>query len=309
MNEILKQKVESIKEWARLVRFPHLFTLPGDPLAGFIIVGGSPFSSDIFPVIISMILMYAFSMVLHEVRQQSKGSGSLQASVRIKHFHAKATVILLLLTGLAAAAIASWKVLLCTAAIALIIYLKNCTKLNKYYSYMHSLCRALGILAGALAANTFSMNIALIVFMSMSFLYSLGLLMLFRNVSKGNLPGIGGYRILSTATSLWGLFVLFLLLPVIQESNAIQPIIAAAAGIIAALLLFIKIAVFRISTKYYSDTEKLRPSLEELMTLTILMQASAAALCIIPEPALLILTLIIPAKISTHILSKEKSNG
>ncbi len=308
MNETLRQKFEDAKDWCRLIRLHHLFTLPGDPLAGFIIAGGNPFSSSIFPVIISMILIYAFSMVLHDTKQSYKKDSPFQTSTKIKRFHAKVTMIVLLLSALAAAAISSWQVLLCAGIIAVFIYLKNCTKLSGHYAVLHSACRVLGILAGALASKNFSLSIPLLIFLTVSFLYSLGLLILFRNVSKGQLPGLGAYRILSLAVTVWGSFVLFLLLPVIQESNAIQPIIAAAAGIIAALLLFIKVALFRISTKYFSDADKVRPSLEELLTLTILIQASAAALCIIPEPALLIITLIIPAKLTIRFLNQEKAD-
>ena len=57
-------KHETLRSWFQLIRLPHLFTVPGDPLIGFLIAGGLAQSAGggFFPI--AAVCFISFSMSL-----------------------------------------------------------------------------------------------------------------------------------------------------------------------------------------------------------------------------------------------------
>ena len=56
--------------WAQLLRLPNLFTVPGDPLAGFALAGGLATASDlltVLPCAVAAVLLYCAGMILNDV--------------------------------------------------------------------------------------------------------------------------------------------------------------------------------------------------------------------------------------------------
>ena len=57
-------KHETLRGWFQLVRLPHLFTVPGDPLVGFLIAGGLmrlEQGRGVFPIAAVCFISRAFS--------------------------------------------------------------------------------------------------------------------------------------------------------------------------------------------------------------------------------------------------------
>ena len=57
-------KHETLRGWFQLVRLPHLFTVPGDPLIGFLVAGGMTQCADrgYFPIAAVCFISFAMSL-------------------------------------------------------------------------------------------------------------------------------------------------------------------------------------------------------------------------------------------------------
>src|SRR5438132_6940273 len=58
-----------LKAWLQLVRAPNLFTVPGDPLAGYLLAspGGARPSGALFCVIAASLCLYTYGLVLNDL--------------------------------------------------------------------------------------------------------------------------------------------------------------------------------------------------------------------------------------------------
>ena len=53
--------------WARLLRLPNLFTVPGDPVAGYLLVAGARWSPAAAGAAVGMTLVYEGGLLLNDV--------------------------------------------------------------------------------------------------------------------------------------------------------------------------------------------------------------------------------------------------
>jgi hypothetical protein len=148
----------SIRTWLQLVRAPNLFTVGGDPLAGFFLANfGIPTQEALFPILASFCL-YAAGLVdndLADYREDLRDRPSRPLpSGAISPAAARAVASLLTVTALSLSAAAGLGCFLTAAALLLAVaaynhFLKAIPVLGPLSM---GLCRGLSLLLGAAAA-------------------------------------------------------------------------------------------------------------------------------------------------------------
>ena len=148
-----------LRTWLQLLRAPNLFTVPGDPLAGFILAsGGALHGAAIFAVLASLCL-YAGGLLLNDLfdlaedraERPNRPLPSGAASPRIVRYVA----IALMLVGLAVALLTGPNGACAALALAgaIVTYNAWAKRIPIVGSLVMGLCRGLSLLIGALAAS------------------------------------------------------------------------------------------------------------------------------------------------------------
>lgn len=57
----------SARAWLQLFRAPNLFTVPGDPLAGFLIASGGVLDSRVIPAVVASLCIYSAGLAMNDV--------------------------------------------------------------------------------------------------------------------------------------------------------------------------------------------------------------------------------------------------
>jgi hypothetical protein len=152
--------------WLQLIRLPNLFTVPGDPLAGFFLAGAAvaqaghdshaPLWRGLSAGAASL-LLYAAGLIQNDLRDRKEDSRDRPErplpSGRIGLWPARAACAALAAGGLALAGMASWTALAVGAALLAAICLYNCAikKSPVAGPATMGVCRGLSLLLGASA--------------------------------------------------------------------------------------------------------------------------------------------------------------
>ena len=154
-----------MKSWLQLFRAPNLFTVPGDPLAGFLraSAGAAKFRPELFPVILASLALYCFGLLLNDLMDfrvdllerpfRPLPSGAVNRGA------AGAVAVLLAALGLGMCALAGPMTFCFGAALALAIISYNCglKKIPVVGPLVMGTCRGLNVMLGATLAPPFSM--------------------------------------------------------------------------------------------------------------------------------------------------------
>jgi len=154
-----------MKSWLQLFRAPNLFTVPGDPLAGFLLASGAAveFRPELFLVIVASMSLYSFGLVLNDLvdlREDRRERPSRPLpSGKVMPGAAWIVAILLVALGLGLCALAGMMTLYSGSALALAIVAYNCglKKIPAVGAVVMGSCRGLSVMLGATLLPSFSM--------------------------------------------------------------------------------------------------------------------------------------------------------
>lgn len=151
----------SLAAWAQLLRLPNLFTVPGDPLAGFALAGGLVVAADILTVLpcaAASVLLYCAGLILNDVFDRKRDArdrpGRPIPSGQVSPAAAAVVATLLAAAGIALAALVSLGATAVAAvlALAVIAYDGFAKRIRFLGPITMGLCRGLSVLLGAAAA-------------------------------------------------------------------------------------------------------------------------------------------------------------
>ena len=153
-----------MKNWLQLFRAPNLFTVPGDPLAGFLLAsaGARIFHPAIVAIILASLLLYGFGLLLNDLmglpedRVQRPTRPLPSGAVRPKRVAAVAAAIAI--AGLGFCALAGTKSFWygCAILLAVITYDCGVKRIPFLGAINMGACRGLNVLLGASLAQTFA---------------------------------------------------------------------------------------------------------------------------------------------------------
>lgn len=157
------EKFKTLMPWFRLVRLPNLLTVPGDPVAGFLIVAAvaarQPKPAVLFAAAGASLCLYMFGLILNdivdiEVDRSERPERPLPSGA-ITVAQARMAAIAMGLSGLNLALAAGRPALYVAAALAGLIVLYNAglKRLPVAGAAALGLCRGLSLLLGAAAAR------------------------------------------------------------------------------------------------------------------------------------------------------------
>lgn len=149
-----------IAAWLRLLRLPNLLTVPGDPIAGYLLAAGTAAAVDarlVYLVLVAL-LFYAAGLIMNDVVDMATDRAERPdrplASGRIDARVARTAAVACLVAGLALARAAGPASLLTALALAAAIALYNVLfKATALGPLAMGLCRGLSVLLGASLAN------------------------------------------------------------------------------------------------------------------------------------------------------------
>ncbi|MDD2600011.1 MAG: UbiA family prenyltransferase [Kiritimatiellae bacterium] len=163
MNELTtEQPIAPLESWLRLLRIPNLLTVPGDPIAGYLlalICSTAEFSLPaLTATVMASLCLYCFGLILNDLvdlkvdlrERPERPLPSGQITVNA----ARGVAVALAFTGLNLALFAGVPVLCAAAVLALLIMLYNAgaKRLPVVGAAAMGLCRGGSFLLGALAA-------------------------------------------------------------------------------------------------------------------------------------------------------------
>ncbi len=150
------------KAWLQLLRPPNLFTLPGDPLAGFLLasVPGEPIVlKSVLPCLMASLLLYAAGLLANdyfdlETDRRERPLRPLPSG-RVAPESARNAALVLTLLGVAAAmAAGKTATLMAFLLVAAIAFYNTKGKRSPWWGpFNMGLCRGLNLLLGAAAAR------------------------------------------------------------------------------------------------------------------------------------------------------------
>jgi 4-hydroxybenzoate polyprenyltransferase len=153
----------SYSPWFRLLRLPNLLTVPGDPLAGFLLASAG-LAQPAKPLVLAAaagasLCLYAFGLILNdlldlETDQRERPERPLPAGEITAH-QARMAAVAMALSGLNLALVAGRPALYVGAALGALIVLYNAAlkRVRGAGIFVLGLCRGLSLLLGAAAAR------------------------------------------------------------------------------------------------------------------------------------------------------------
>lgn len=163
MDELIEERqIAPVEAWLRLLRIPNLLTVPGDPIAGYLLAlvcCGAEFSLLALTATVGAALcLYSFGLLLNDlvdlkVDLQERPERPLPSG-QITVSAARGAAVGLAFTGLNLALFAGVRVLCAAAALAALIVLYNAglKRLPIVGAMIMGLCRGGSFLLGAIAA-------------------------------------------------------------------------------------------------------------------------------------------------------------
>jgi 4-hydroxybenzoate polyprenyltransferase len=153
-----------MKTWLQLFRAPNLFTVPGDPLAGFLLAsaGATGITTAILPVILASLSLYGFGLLLNDLmdfnEDRLERPGRPLPGGAVEKRTVWVVAILLVILGLATCASIGTRTVLCGGSIATAVAAYDCglKKVPVISALNMGLCRGLNLLLGATLAHSIS---------------------------------------------------------------------------------------------------------------------------------------------------------
>ena len=172
MTEPLREpRPFSLRAWMELLRVPNLFTVPGDPLAGFLIASTRGPAANllcVLPAVGAALCLYSAGLITNdrfdlEEDRRDRPRRPLPSG-RVSTRAAVAVALILIALGVALAAVAG--LLSCavaaTLAVMMVLYNAWAKRVPVLGPLVMGLCRGLSVMLGvAAAAQPNSMNLAL----------------------------------------------------------------------------------------------------------------------------------------------------
>ena len=176
-----------MKSWLQLFRAPNLFTVPGDPLAGFLLAsaGAARIDPALLPVILASLLFYGFGLLLNDLMDLCEDRLERPArplpSGAVNPRAVWSAAILLPLLGLAVCALIGQRTLCIGGGIVAAVIAYNCglKKIPVIGAMNMGLCRGLNLLLGATLAQ--SISTAALAGASFNIIYITGVTLLARS--------------------------------------------------------------------------------------------------------------------------------
>jgi 4-hydroxybenzoate polyprenyltransferase len=151
----------SLRAWLELVRLPNLFTVPGDPIAGFLLAGAALHAEinlwNVLPCAVAALFLYMAGLVTNDLfdleEDRRERPGRPLPSGRVSRRSARAAAVVLFGLGIGSAALAGiatlWLAGLLTAAI--VVYNSALKRVPVVGPLLMGLCRGASLLMGAAA--------------------------------------------------------------------------------------------------------------------------------------------------------------
>lgn len=158
-----------IRAWLELLRAPNLLTVPGDPLAGFLLSGGAGEHgiTHAIPVALSSMCFYCFGLIMNDVADAEVDRAERPSrpipSGRISLVAAKLASVFFLVWGLAMAWLTSQEAGVVASALAGAVVAYNVLLKNRPLSGPVSMgaCRGLSLMLGAAAGGGVNHQVAI----------------------------------------------------------------------------------------------------------------------------------------------------
>jgi 4-hydroxybenzoate polyprenyltransferase len=296
-------KHETLRGWFQLVRLPHLFTVPGDPLIGFLIAGGMMHSErGFFPIAAVCFISFAMSlfgiitndladiqldMTQHPDRPLPRGAVSPRAASYAAQLCFLAAVVPALCLG--------WRFTFITLVALVSIYTYNFyvkyrpKRMSMMMAVMRDLMFGLGIL---IVPDISIRRILLLVLYGVGlFLYYCGLNEITRAETLSKIVRPGGGKMLAGACCC-AIVPLVFVIKLLRDSTALLPVIFGLFAILlCAVYLLITLWVYQVSRTGASPA-RVQMSVLVSFRAAFLVQAAATAACgLVALPAILLLCL------------------
>ena len=152
----------ALAAWAQLLRLPNLFTVPGDPLAGFALAGGLGSSADlpaVLPCAAASLLLYCAGVILNDLFDRNEDARDRPTrplpAGEIRPAAALAAAAVLAAGAVAIAATVSPLAGVVAAMLTLlvVVYDAGGKRIRLLGPINMGLCRGLSLLLGAVAAG------------------------------------------------------------------------------------------------------------------------------------------------------------
>ena len=148
--------------WAQLLRLPNLFTVPGDPLAGFALAGGLAAAGDlltVLPCAVAAVGLYCAGMILNDVFDRAEDARDRPTrplpAGEIRPGAAVGAAIVLMVGGISLAATVSLSTGIVAGVLAamVLLYDAGAKRVRLWGPINMGLCRGLSFLMGTAAAG------------------------------------------------------------------------------------------------------------------------------------------------------------
>jgi len=163
----------SLSAWCELLRLPNLLTVPGDPLAGFLLAAAWrrwPNYLPLAPAIAASLCLYAFGLILNDLcdlaedRRERPSRPLPRGAISRRAAWAAACVLAVL--GLGAAALTQqWTAMLMALVLlaAIVAYDAGAKRVPILGPLVMGLCRALSLLLGAAALGANALTLPTVI--------------------------------------------------------------------------------------------------------------------------------------------------
>ena len=297
-------KHETLRGWFQLVRLPHLFTVPGDPLVGFLIAGGMIQQAEkgFFPIAAVCFIAFAISLfgiitndladiqidsTQHPDRPLPRGVISPRAASYASQLCFLAAVVSALCLG--------WRFTFVTLVVLISIYSYNfyVKYRPKRASVMMAVMRGLTFGLGILIVSDISIRrILLLVLYGVGlFLYYCGINEITRSETLSKMVRPGG-RVMLVGACCCAIVPLLFVIKLFQDSMALLPVLFGLLAIlICAVYLLIALWVYQVSRTGASPA-RVQMAVHVSFRAAFLVQAASAAACgLVVLPVILLLCL------------------
>ena len=297
-------KHETLRGWFQLIRLPHLFTVPGDPLIGFLTAGGLAqcadggffpiaavcfisFSMSLFGIITNDLADIQLDMTQHPDRPLPRGVVSPRAASYASQLCFLAAVVPAICLG--------WRFTFITLVALISIYTYNfyVKYRPKRASMMMAVMRDLTFGLGILIVPGISIpRILLLILYGVGlFLYYCGLNEITRSEAFSKMVRPGGGKMLAGACCC-AIVPLVFVIKLLRDSTALAPVIFGLLAILmCAVYLLIALWVYQVSRTGASPA-RVQMSVHVSFRAAFLVQAAATASCgLVVLPAILLLCL------------------
>ena len=297
-------KHETLRGWFQLVRLPHLFTVPGDPLIGFLIAGGLAqcagdgwfpiaavcfisFAMSLFGIITNDLADIQIDMTQHPDRPLPRGVISPRA--------ASYAAQLCFLAAVIPAICLAWRFTFITLVALISIYSYNFyvkyrpKRASMMMAVMRDLMFGLGILL--VPGISFPRILMLVLYGVGLFLYYCGLNEITRSETLSKMVRPGGGKMLAGACCC-AIVPLVFVIKLLRDSSALLPVLYGLLAIlICAVYLLITLWVYQVSRTGASPA-RVQMAVHVSFRAAFLVQAAAAASCgLVVLPVILLLCL------------------